>query len=380
MSRPRNRNNNSLPDNLYRKLDKRTEKTYYTYRDPRSGKIFGLGTDRESAENDAKALNAAIYASIRSAKLAAMAAPAPEPTTPKFSRVISRHLEQCEKRKLAKNTLRGKKNMGNLWLNALGADTCIGDITVRMIVEILDSYSDRPRMAQSMRSAAIDIWKDAMQEGWAPDNLAAKTRAPSVEVMRSRLTLDDYTAIHAAALKIKDGWIARAMELALVTAQRREDIASMEFRRTAESQSWIEDDALCVIQHKTGNKVRIPLDTGVNGMTISSVIKSCRDNVVSRWLVHHQRPRTLSKPGDQVWVDTISRRFADARDRAGVKGEDGKTPPSFHEIRSLAIRLYSEAYGSEFAQAIAGHKDAAMTAIYRDVRGSEWVQVQVKNG
>ncbi|MDP1594291.1 MAG: tyrosine-type recombinase/integrase [Gallionella sp.] len=95
-------------------------------------------------------------------------------------------------------------------------------------------------------------------------------------------------------------------------------------------------------------------------------------------MIHHQRPRTLSKPGDQVWVDTISKRFSAARDLAGVKGEEGKTPPTFHEIRSLSIRLYTEAYGAEFAQAIAGHKDAAMTAIYRDVRGSEWVQVKVQ--
>lgn len=33
--------------------------------------------------------------------------------------------------------------------------------------------------------------------------------------------------------------------------------------------------------------------------------------------------------------------------------------------------------GPEFAQAIAGHKDASMTAVYREVRGAEWVQVKV---
>lgn len=381
MSRPRKRENTNLPDNLYRKDDKRTDKTYYSYRDPRNGKTYGLGTDRQAAENDAKALNAAIYASIRSAKLAAMATPKIEPTTPKFSQVISRHMELCEKkRKLAKNTLRTKKCTSKAWEAALGSNTPIGQISVRNIVDVLDNYQDRPRMAQSMRSAAIDIWKDAMQEGWVTDNIPDKTRSNCVEVVRSRLTLDDFNLIHAAALKMKDKWVVRAMELALVTAQRREDIAAMEFRQSRESTSWIDSDALCVIQHKTKNRVRIPFNIGVNGLTISSVIKSCRDDIVSRWLVHHSKNTNLSKPGDQVWIDTITRRFAAARDMAGVKGEEGKNPPSFHEIRSLAIRLYSEAYGPEFAQAIAGHKDAAMTAVYRDVRGSEWVQVQVKNG
>jgi hypothetical protein len=61
---------------------------------------------------------------------------------------------------------------------------------------------------------------------------------------------------------------------------------------------------------------------------------------------------------------------------AGVKGEEGKMPPTFHEIRSLAIREYSKKYGKEFAQAIAGHKNSSMTDIYRDVRGSEWLQIK----
>lgn len=61
---------------------------------------------------------------------------------------------------------------------------------------------------------------------------------------------------------------------------------------------------------------------------------------------------------------------------AGVKGEEGKEPPTFHEIRSLAIREYTKAYGEKFSQTIAGHKNSSMTDIYRDVRGSEWLQIK----
>ncbi len=373
MSRPRNRLNSSLPENLYRKDDKRTNKTYYTYRDPRTGKSHGLGTDKESAMLDARALNAAIYTSIRTAQITAISNR--EISSPKLCKVLERHLELCADRKLSANTMRTKKCQINAWKKALGNDTHLNDITVRNIVEILTTYQDRPRMAQSMRSAAIDIWKDAIEEGWANDNIPAKTRGLTAEVKRSRLTLEDYNKIHAVALQMKDKWIVRAMELALVTAQRREDISSMEFRPTKDSSAWIEGNTLCVIQHKTKNRLRIPLEVGINGMSITSVIKSCRDNVISKWLIHHARNGNLSKPGDQVWIDTISRRFADVRDLAGVKAEEGKTPPSFHEIRSLAIRLYSKECGKEFAQAIAGHKDASTSELYQDVRGSEWVQV-----
>ena len=376
MSRPRQRGNASLPDNLYRKEDKRTGSTYYTYRDTRTGKFHGLGTNHEAAVNDARALNAAIYTSIRAAKLEAVTNP--QASTPSFGKVLIRHLELCEKdRKLAKNTMRTKICSAKAWEKALGTDTTFGKITVRNIVDVLDSYADRPRMAQSMRSAAIDIWKDAIQEGWVNDNIPAKTRSKTVEVTRSRLTLENFLLIHAAALKLKDTWIVRSIEVAFVSAQRREDVSAFEFRQQKDSTAWVDDDALCVIQQKTGNKLRIPLDVGICGFTVGGVIKSCRNNIVSRWLIHHQRPRTLSKPGDQVWIDTITRRFAEARDLAGVKGEEGKEPPTFHELRSLAIREYAKAYGAEFAQAIAGHKDASMTAVYRDVRGSEWVQIKV---
>ena len=377
MSRPRNRLNAALPDNLYRKLDKRTDKTYYTYRDPRNGKVHGLGCDKETAESDARALNAAIYSSIRSARVSELINPLPK--TPNFGSMLSRHLELCSDRKLSVNTMKTKKCTSKAWGLLLGADTPIGNITVRNIVESLDTYKDRPRMAQSMRSAAIDIWKDAIQEGWVQDNIPLKTRGLSVEVQRSRLSLEDFNLIHTVALKLKDQWIARAMELALVTAQRREDIAAMEFRPSNMSTAWLEDDMLNIIQNKTKNRLRIPLDVGVNGLTIASVVKSCRDNCLSRWFVHHSKNANNASPGDQVWVDTISRRFAKVRDLAGIKGEKGKLPPSFYEIRSLSIRLYASQNGAEFAQAIAGHKNASMTAVYRDVRGSEWINVSTKN-
>ncbi|WP_339038280.1 hypothetical protein [Serratia symbiotica] len=44
------------------------------------------------------------------------------------------------------------------------------------------------------------------------------------------------------------------------------------------------------------------------------------------------------------------------------------SPPSFHEIRSLSARLYTESISGdgEFAQKLLGHKLAAMTEKYQD--------------
>ncbi|MGL9724566.1 tyrosine-type recombinase/integrase [Sodalis sp. (in: enterobacteria)] len=70
---------------------------------------------------------------------------------------------------------------------------------------------------------------------------------------------------------------------------------------------------------------------------------------------------------------TISVAFMKARRASGLTWDD--TAPSFHEIRSLAARLYTEEKGKDYAQKLLGHKSATMTDKYRDVRGSEWTEV-----
>jgi len=61
-------------------------------------------------------------------------------------------------------------------------------------------------------------------------------------------------------------------------------------------------------------------------------------------------------------------------EQAKIKWPEGKSPASFHEIRSLAARFYAD-QGVD-AQALLGHKSPDMTAVYRDVRGVEWVSVR----
>lgn len=80
-----------------------------------------------------------------------------------------------------------------------------------------------------------------------------------------------------------------------------------------------------------------------------------------------------ARAGEAVHPDSIAGGFRRARNSAGLKWE-GKKPPSLHELRSLAGRLYDKQ--DEFsAQAVIGHKDAANTARYIDYRGEEWISV-----
>ena len=225
-------------------------------------------------------------------------------------------------------------------------------------------------MAQAMRSFLRDLFAAALSKGWVATNPVNATKVVDAEVRRSRLTLDDFRAIHAVALKDFSPWLARAMELALVTGQRREDVIGM-------GPGHVRDGRLWLVQGKTKTKISIPLGLRLDavGWSIDDVVGRCRDVSLDKHLVHHSKPVAQTKPGDPVRPATLTRTFAAARDQAGIKSEKGATPPSFHEIRSLAARLYS-AQGVD-VQALLGHKSAEMTARYRDSRGAEWIEVSL---
>jgi len=71
--------------------------------------------------------------------------------------------------------------------------------------------------------------------------------------------------------------------------------------------------------------------------------------------------------------DAITSAFSEAMELSGI--EFDSSPPSFHEIRSLASRLYAAENGEDFAQRLLGHKNMSMTKKYLDSRGQEYVMI-----
>jgi integrase len=122
-------------------------------------------------------------------------------------------------------------------------------------------------------------------------------------------------------------------------------------------------------------KLRIALTLDAIGLSIDDVVKQCRDRFVSKHRIHCTRHYQGVKPGDQLNAERIGKAFKEARDKAGIKPAEGKTPRAFHEIRSLAKRFHEEQYDSAFTQKLLGHKSAKMTALYYDSRGSEWSEI-----
>lgn len=366
--------NPDLPPNLYPRGRR------FVFRDPRTLREHPLGRDREAAIAEAIKANAYLRGEARNVLKALESRP--ERT---FGALFDSYIAEVTP-KASKRTIYNLRTLRRAIKDA--EDTYIGptaeDATVvtAKLREIQKSYlsQGKARMAQSFGSAMIQVFRHAAGMGWTSINPARELPRITVEVKRSRLTWDDFQKIYAEAQKMEP-WVAISMELALVTLQRLGDISRM--RR-----DHIKDGFLHVEQEKTGAKIRIPLGLRLNvlGRSLGEITISRRPRealglgqsllVASAFLVHHRIHAGRAKPSHPVHAQTISRAFAAARKAVGIKTEAGRKPATFHELRSLGIRLY-QAQGMD-PQVLAGHKDASTTAVYKDDRGAEWKEVSIK--
>lgn len=356
MARPRSTAKRNWPEGLYQNTS-----GYFYWRDPVGGKTYGLGYEKSSAFAEAKAANAK-RAAEASRSLVERIDGSDAPTLRTWVEEWIERLSQT----LAPKTIKNHRSAFRELLTRSG-HLKIRDVTPKMIADVLEEYVDsgRVRMANLIRSSCIELFRAAEVRGHIAvgKNPVAAIKIKASKVARTRLSLEDFIRIHAAQRK---PWGKRSMELALVTAQRRGDVAMM---MTAD----VVDGHLQVDQRKSGGQTMlgIPLTLKLDavGWSLAEVIARCNTpGVPSEYLVHHRTRGAQHNAGASIDANTITEAFAAARERAGITAEDGRTPPTFHEIRSLAIRLYKEQYGEEFAQSLAGHRNIKTTMLYADPR------------
>jgi hypothetical protein len=357
--RPRSQSRKLLPPNL------RERNGYYSWCDPRSGKELGLGRDKHDAIKQAREANA--WLEGQSAGLVSRLA-----NLQTIAKFIPTYRETLNKRGLAKNTLYHRnwelnaieKNLGSVVIGPRQEDAVV---ITKAAADWLGTYekANKLRSAKSLRSTLIDLFSDAGAKGLLSVNPIEIISLKPAKVKRERLTLEAFMAIYKLA---PEGWEKRSMELGLISIQRLEDVANMGFRAA-------KNGLLEVVQKKTGARLKIPLSLRLNvlNMTLGDVISKCRqDGIFSQSLLHHRRCRGRAETGDRVHPQTISENFRECRIKAEITAPEGKNPPTFHEIRSLGIRLYKQ-QGYD-PQTLAGHKEAETTDGYADPRGL-WVEV-----
>ncbi|EFR3164656.1 tyrosine-type recombinase/integrase [Salmonella enterica] len=167
-----------------------------------------------------------------------------------------------------------------------------------------------------------------------------------------------YRKIREAAEKLP-AWFPLAMDLALITGKRLEDITHMQF-------SHIHDDRLYVTQIKTGMKIALPLSLSLPsvGLRPGTVVDRCR--LVSRTDYLISAGVKKNNPDGSIHSDSLTKKFVAARKLTDIEFSDN--PPPFHEIRSLSGHLHKDAYGKDFAQKLLGHTSENTTKMYLDER------------
>jgi len=358
--RPRHPRNRGLPDNLRRRGD------LYSYTNPLDGREKGLGRDRIKAIQFARSANARVQ-QIRGELSGAQWIDGA--TGKGWDAWLTRYQQLLDDREPTAATRNHRKSLMKRARAQWPAQTGVTSIDVAMVAAAIRDLTDagKHRMAQSYRSFLSDCFACAIAEGWRTDkhNPVDVTRAVRVKTRRARLTLEHFQAIYADPL-VKP-WLRNAMALAIVSGQRREDIARAQRRDIREGAWWVQ-------QRKTGNRLMIPLGIRLEvlGMSLADVLEQCRTGILSHYIIHQTYPRYRGKA---VAIRAFTNMFTEAVKRLGIDWGN-KSPPTFHELRSLSKRLY-DAQGGVDTKQLLGHRSASAAALYGDARG-EWVKVNVK--
>lgn len=340
MSRARKPQNRDLPPNLYER------KGRYSYRRP-DGTEVDLGIDRAAAKRAAKQAN--VHFSMDGGLLAK----AVGMDSTSIAEATDRWLaDDVAHRKLKPGTLENIRSRVKRIRADLGR-RLVSAFTTKDTAEWLDGMEGDAY--KTHRSTLSQIFDFAITKGWIQVNPVGPTKArkAGVEKERARLTLEQFQAIHARC----EEWEQIAMDLALVTLQRRGDVARMRFVDE-------KDGEFMVDQEKTGARLAI----GIGG-ELRAIIKRARQSgLVSPYLVHRrqQRKRAGAEHRTQVDVNMITRAFSEARDSLEeFQNVPLKNRPTFHEIRALGGRLYEQAgWTKQEIQSLMGHSDEEMTEHY----------------
>lgn len=375
--RPRKTGRRGWPINLYANTVKGT--TYYRYKHPLTGRFHSLGKDYAEASRMAKVLNAQLIPAAEGIAevVERITTTQPKNETPSFAQFLIDFRDQVlpsrinrKGRKLSAKTLYDYKNRINRFLEEPFAQHPVAAVTRREIAAYLNPQP--PRTRQLNRHLLEQIFAKAIADGYRDDNPVSGTEKPVVVVERQRLQLTDFQAIYSHA--DTPPWLRNAMDLALQTLQRREEVATFQFTHIRDGILYVSQQK--VERHGTGH---IAIDVGTE---LQAVIDRCRDSLVSPYMVHYRPARRVKAPWRTHWTqlhpDMLTDTFSAIRDALGLYSElPARQRPSFHEIRSLGADLYLEAGWSEAeVQALLGHADAKTTERYLERNKVRWVRAK----
>lgn len=202
------------------------------------------------------------------------------PTVPAVSKTISEWLptykdillDRKYKAQTIKNRLSSVKHIERLW-----GSTPLSSLKPRAVSTALQEFlPDRSSTARRVLSELRDVYAEAAANDWVQNNPVIHVRPPKHKVKRKRLTFQVLSEMIKVSSTGTVKWVECLLLLALVTGQRRADLAKMRF-------DDVVDGYLRVEQQKQsgkgyGARVAIPLGLRLDvlGMSVGDVIEKCR--------------------------------------------------------------------------------------------------------
>lgn len=284
-----------------------------------------------------------------------------------YAKILS---ERGYKQQTLKNRTANQKHVCRLWGERPLASIRPHEITTGLREFLPDRSSTACRVLSELR----DIYVEAVANGCADSSPAAHVKMPKHKIQRCRLTFEVWSSLRAVAQAHPQRWIESLLLLALVTGQRRADLAKMRFDDIVDGHLRIEQQKQAGKGY--GARVEIPLTLRLDAidMTLGDVIGHCRNSA-------RPGPTLLRKiGGGPIEMSSLSARFAECMRVVTPPGTYGEHEwPSLHEVRSLSARLYSTQGVN--VQTLLGHKNPEMTAMYIDDRGlsaGQWKRVPLQ--
>lgn len=284
----------------------------------------------------------------------------PQNTHPKsVNNWLDEYITILAERNLKPKTIEIKTYLLKVIRQQIGAKP-ISQITPPDVAKIIKIYTDQDKApsAKCMYHLLKDIFREAYALGWNDRNPAEPIKCPKVTVKRSRMTFVEFKKILNEAEKTGNKIMYDAMTLALVTGQRRSDIAEMK-------KSNIKRNYLLIDQYKTGAKIALPIK-----LECKKISTSLRDIIEST-----DNDYLICLNNEKIKLDDITRQFSRLRDRVYSRNYWNGTPTTFHEIRSLSERLYREQRIDTMT--LLGHKSQQMTDKCNDSRGREYKKLRI---
>lgn len=329
-----------LPPNLYRRRRGRA----FNYRDPTTGTWSYIAGPERAAIAEARRRNAGHRGESVSS--------------------VGYLLEQWREKHVqgAASTLVETDRIVGRYVRAWGAHP-IRTITRQALTKAWDTL--QPHAAQKHRQLWVNFMRWCVARGELDVNEAELTLPPRIpERARQRHTDEGYQAIYDAAPE----WLQIAMELAVASLQRRDDLVRM-------SREDVRDGVLYVRQAKTG--VRLGIRFASHSRLGIAVRRALTAPVFGSTLVRRLPERRKARTNG-VTGGYLSKAFAAVRDQVGAYAElQPEKRPSWHDLRAYGVWSYERAdFAREYVQALAGHSTARMTAHYAEGHEITWNEVE----